>query len=100
MLHSFNYSTDGANPDFESLLLGLDGDFYGMTYYGGTYGFGTVFKIAPSGTLTVLHNFNGSTDGGNAGGGINLGLDGNLYGMTANGGANGYGTVFKLQVTW
>jgi uncharacterized repeat protein (TIGR03803 family) len=39
-----------------------DGNFYGMTYYGGassncTDGCGTVFKITPGGTLTTLHSF-------------------------------------------
>ena len=43
-----------------------DGNFYGTTIQGGAscppYGCGTIFKITPSGTLTMLHSFDG-TDG-------------------------------------
>jgi uncharacterized repeat protein (TIGR03803 family) len=50
---------DGAFP-FGGLILGTDGNFYGTTVYGGTYGWGTIFKITPGGTLTTLHSFNDS----------------------------------------
>ena len=50
--------TNGADPQ-SSLVRGTDGNFYGTTYEGGASGFGTVFKITPSGTLTSLHSFQG-----------------------------------------
>ncbi len=59
-----------------------------------------MFKITPSGELTVLHSFNSDTDGGFPIGGLNLGLDGKLYGVTTGGGVDGSGTVFTLQVKW
>jgi uncharacterized repeat protein (TIGR03803 family) len=37
-------------------FLGSADEFFGHT----AYGLGTVFKITPSGTLTVLHTFIGS----------------------------------------
>jgi uncharacterized repeat protein (TIGR03803 family) len=61
VLKSFDYG-EGAYP-YGSLVQGRDGDFYGMTYQGGTYGAGTVYKISPAGTFAVLHHFT-YTDGG------------------------------------
>jgi uncharacterized repeat protein (TIGR03803 family) len=73
----FNWN-DGAQPYFLSLVQGPDGDFYGTTFYGGVIGsgYGTVFKITPSGALTTLHSFAGSpTDGG-------IGMPGWRYALT------------------
>lgn len=90
---------DGFFP-FGALALGKDGNFYGTTQNGGSGGLGTVFKITPTGVLTVIHSFNGS-DGSGPEAGLALGTDGNLYGTTGSGGAiNGClgqcGTVFKI----
>lgn len=87
-------SSDGANPE-ANLVQGSDGDFYGTTYNGGTHGLGTVFKITPSGTETILHSFAGS-DGANPQAGVIQAGDGNFYGTTYKGGTNGLGTVFKI----
>jgi len=67
----------------------------------GAHGSRTIFKITLSGTLTTLYNFcsqSGCTDGQYPGGGLVQSTDGNLYGTTADGGANGEGTVFSLSV--
>src|ERR1035437_6588409 len=110
-LHSFCTQTscpdcpDGSFP-IGGLVEGADGDFYGTTRAGGnltcnaTDGCGTVFKFTPSGTLTVLHSFNGS-DGEFPQGGLVQATDGNFYGTTYSGGAStnctyGCGTVFKI----
>jgi uncharacterized repeat protein (TIGR03803 family) len=98
-LHAFSGS-DGAYP-FAGLLQGSDGNLYGTTDSGGscsanvTYGCGTVFTLAPNGSLTTLHAFNGS-DGAYPFAGLLQGSDGNLYGTTSRGGASDVGTVFKL----
>jgi uncharacterized repeat protein (TIGR03803 family) len=98
VLYSFaGPAADGAHPNAD-LIQASDGDFYGMTLQGGasTY-FGTIFEFAPSGTETVLHSFNsGTTDGGLPNGNLVQASDGNFYGMTQLGGANGYGAVFKI----
>ncbi len=85
----------GKNPN-GALIKGNDGNYYGMTFAGGTYNFGTIFNITPAGIVTVLHHFNGVTDGANPTGSLTLGVDGNFYGLTNIGGANQYGTIFKL----
>jgi uncharacterized repeat protein (TIGR03803 family) len=77
-------------------VQGTDGNFYGTTYQGGTSGYGTVFQITPAGTLTTLHSFANSSDGGYPDAGLVQGTDGNFYGTTANGGTSGYGTVFQI----
>jgi uncharacterized repeat protein (TIGR03803 family) len=94
VLHTFNGTTDGAGPQ-SGLLLGTDGNFYGTTAYAGSNNDGVVFKITPSGTYTVLYNFDG-TEGSAPYAALTLGSDGNLYGTTTAGGANGNGTIFSI----
>ena len=43
ILHSF-YGPDGSNPQ-SGVVLARDGSFYGTTSRGGTYGYGTVFRM-------------------------------------------------------
>lgn len=95
-LHSFaNNTSDGGSP-FSSLILGTDNNLYGTTQFGGANGDGTVFKITPSGTITLLHSFNGS-DGAGCVAPLCLANNGAVfYGTTASGGANLKGTVFKI----
>lgn len=85
-------------------VLGMDGNFYGTTSEGGnitkcTSGFGgcgVIYKITPSGkTFKVIHTFD-QTDGGNPYAPLVLGIDGNFYGTTYQGGAGGAGVVFKI----
>ncbi len=87
--------TDGADPVAE-LIQGTDGNFYGTTYDGGTNGYGTAFRITPTGTLTTLHSF-GGTDGQYPYGSLLQATDGNFYGTTSQGGANGFGTIFEIN---
>jgi len=83
LLHTFaGGSTDGGF-DIGGVILGSDGNFYGTSVLGGTSNQGTVFKMTTSGTVTVLHSFNGTTDGGYPANPVTQGSDGNLYG-TAN----------------
>ncbi|MFZ0953174.1 MAG: choice-of-anchor tandem repeat GloVer-containing protein, partial [Candidatus Sulfotelmatobacter sp.] len=96
-LHIFD-ETDGYGS-LSGLVQGPNGNFYGTAYYGGVncdpLGCGTVFKIAPGGTLRTLHTFN-DTVGTDPYAGLVGATDGNLYGTTTYGGANANGTIFKI----
>jgi uncharacterized repeat protein (TIGR03803 family) len=97
-LHSFD-NTDGAYP-YPALVQATDGNLYGTTNGGGVNGGGTIFKISPSGTLRTLYGFcseSGCTDGENPVGGLVQANNGDLYGTTTGGGANGGGTIFKIS---
>lgn len=92
---------DGEYPGAR-LLQGANGNFYGVTAYGGTTGYGTVFEITASGALTTLYTFCSQTncsDGAIPFGSMVQAEDGTLYGTTCCGGAYGpyqNGTVYKL----
>ena len=99
VLHSFTQSE--GSPSYGDLVFGKSGALYGATLFGGTFEHGTVFKLTPPGkpegvwTETILHSFTGD-DGANPYDGLILDKSGTLYGTTNQGGAHGYGTVFKL----
>ena len=97
-IYEFQDSTDGASP-LGALVQAGNGVFYGTTSVGGgnPCACGTVFKVTSAGMLTTLHAFvGGGTEGNYPEAGLVQGTDGNFYGTTANGGTNGYGTVFKI----
>ncbi len=102
-LVDFN-GTNGAGPLYDSLVQGRDGNLYGPTSGGGVYGYGTVFRITPGGTLTTLYSFCAQRycpDGKWPYGGLVLATNGNFYGTTEDGGDCGdcdytAGTVFKI----
>lgn len=103
VLHSFaGYPSDGALPDFTSLLMDKEGNLYGITSEGGsssvcTLGCGVVFKLSTGGSETVLHNFVGyPSDGCFAFGTPAMDKEGNLYGTTDSCGY-GYGVVWKVS---
>jgi uncharacterized repeat protein (TIGR03803 family) len=98
VLHRFvNNHKDGSDPK-AGLFIDNTGNLYGTTYFGGTHGYGTVFKITPSGAEKVLHSFTG-LDGENPLASVIRDTAGNIYGTTYIGGASNYGTVFKLTPT-
>ncbi len=95
-LHSFaGGASDGANP--YGSLLEADGNFYGTTARGGTANLGTIFRMTPDGSVTVLHSFEGgASDGAHPKAGLIRATDGKFYGTTYGGGAADNGTVFSM----
>ncbi len=88
-------SETGQLP-FGGLLRADDGYFYGTTREGGRYGYGTAYRMAGDGAITVLVNFD-NTQGRYPQSGLTSQTDGNFYGSTAFGGAGSYGTIFKVS---
>jgi uncharacterized repeat protein (TIGR03803 family) len=96
-LHSFD-STDGAFP-YAGLVQATNGNFYGTTNQGGANGGGTVFEITAAGKLTTLYSFCGEpicAVGKNPDAPLVQASNGNFYGTTYTGGADGDGTVFEI----
>jgi uncharacterized repeat protein (TIGR03803 family) len=83
-----------------------------MTAWGGSSGsngWGTIFKLTPGGTETMLHSFMGATSDGRiqssslsgdvlAGNNPSLiqGNDGSFYGVTNRGGQSDVGVIFRI----
>jgi uncharacterized repeat protein (TIGR03803 family) len=100
VLYKFAGEASGFFP--EALLVeDPAGNLYGTTYVGGDYSNGAVFKIDTAGKETVLYSFTGGSDGCFPYPGVTLDSVGNLYGVTALGGAglcnSGYGVVFRVD---
>ncbi len=94
-LFSCSYTNGGYLPA-AGLAQVPEGDFYGTTYEGGDYGFGTVFMMTPSGAVTTVYSFTGGNDGGHPAADLIQAGDGNFYGTTMYGGAYDDGTVFRM----
>ena len=111
-LYQFAGGYDGAEPAAR-VTIGPDGALYGSTnfggYGGGCGGCGTVFSLRPPPvpcptalcpwTKTTIYRFLGNPDGERPQGDLTFDQAGNLYGTTFEGGADGYGTVYKLTQT-
>lgn len=111
VVYRFAGGADGSYPI--AGLTAANGALYGTTYTGGgsgcttstTIGCGTVFEVKASGKETVVHRFQGGTDGAEPIGGLAL-LGGTLYGTTTYGGGSactaggaGCGTVFSVNAS-
>ncbi len=92
--------TNGANS-LAALLQATDGNLYGTTIFGGPtgrYGPGTVFCLTRDGSFSTVYAFTGASDGVNPRASLIQAADGNLYGVTSEGGTNYSGNIFKISV--
>lgn len=100
-LHSFNFLVDGGNP-LSGLTLGTDENFYGTSWANGNSPTcappcGTIYQITAAGAFTNLHSFVGS-DGSGVAAPLTQHTDGKFYGLASAGGANQWGTGYKLDM--
>jgi uncharacterized repeat protein (TIGR03803 family) len=93
VLHSIN-----DHPPLGDLLLASDGRLYGTSRAGGANLYGSVFRINTDGSgFQVIHSFN-KTNGSYPEAGLVQALDGNLYGVTSEGGIGDKGTIFRIDL--
>ncbi len=92
VLYTFTGTPDGEIP-YAGVTFDQKGNLYGTTNYGGTIGYGTVYRVSPPTeqggpwTETVLYSFDRGTNmGSNAEGPVTFDESGNMYGTTAFGG--------------
>ena len=92
--------TNGGDPEYTTLVQGLNGNMYGTTVVGGgtPNAYGTFFDITPQGALTTIYDFGTQANSGAAPeAGVMLAGDANFYGTTLYGATDGgMGTVFKI----
>jgi uncharacterized repeat protein (TIGR03803 family) len=98
--------TDGSLPRDGFLAQGVGGNLYGTTLGGVStpycQGCGSAFEITTGGSLTTGYAFCSQpncSDGSAPFSNMVQASDGDLYGTTTEGGANGKGTVFRLTAS-
>src|SRR6185312_11274034 len=97
VIHNFTGDPGDGERPMSDVTFDAAGNLYGTTYDGGASDNGTIYKITPDGTETLLHSFNG-TSGANPAAGVTIDpATGDLYGVTHTGGTNGTGTLYKLS---
>jgi uncharacterized repeat protein (TIGR03803 family) len=116
VLHNFGVAAGDGDVPYSGLTEDAEGNLYGTTSEGGTFGFGTVFRLAPTSSgdweETVLYHFKGgTTDGAFPHAPLFRDSAGNLYSTTVSGGIQaaactggaavspGCGVVYKLTPT-
>ncbi len=88
------------NQPHAGLVAGADGNFYGTTSSGTLSNAGAVIKVSPLGVVTTFANFtdgSGAYPGSEPSGPLTVALDGTLYGITAHGGSDDKGTIFRIS---
>jgi uncharacterized repeat protein (TIGR03803 family) len=115
VLYSFDAPTDPQLP-FNGVAMDASGNLYGAGVSGGINYNGGVWKLTPVSSEpggvcpagsnqtagsnwceTVLHYFQGGSDGSGPVAGVVLDSAGNLYGAAEQGGTDGYGTLYEIS---
>ena len=96
VMHSFGQGTDGQEP-IGGVIFDKAGNFYGTTLLGGASGNGTVYEVTHSGVESVIYSFTGGSDAVNPAAAVTFDAQGNLYGTTSFGGANGVGAIYEVS---
>ena len=91
-LHNFTF----AGPPLAPLAQGTDGNFYGTTQSGGNLGRGTIFRVTPTGMVTILASFGISGGYSPSIAALIPDTQGNFYGTTEHGGPDRQGTLFRM----
>lgn len=95
VLHTFSFN--GGQAPTKGLTLAADGNYYGVGIndddFAASAGFGTIFKVTPSGVYSTVHTFENGPNGP-----LYQAADGNLYGVTDGDGSTDFGSVYRLSI--
>ena len=91
-----NVHTLAGYQSYAGLVIGSDGNLYGATIWGGTFGDGTIFQMTDEGGYTVLYNFD-APHGDGAYSTPFQHTSGKIFGMTERGGTPGKGAIYSLD---
>ncbi|HSH66138.1 MAG TPA: choice-of-anchor tandem repeat GloVer-containing protein [Bacteroidia bacterium] len=96
--YDFDGISNGGNPQ-GSVIQAKNGKLYGLTSNGGKDDFGVLFEFDLStSTFSKKLELTGQSDGGYPYGTLLEAADGDLYGLTSGGGANGSGVLFQYNI--
>ncbi len=103
------YNFPSANLSPSNIVLDSAGNLYGVTFSGGTFGVGSIFKVSANGVFSTIYSFNPnkyrSPNSGYYPWGLVIDSSGNLYGTTNQGGLflnsddEWAGVVFKFSTS-
>ena len=94
----FDRTSKGANP-YGTLIQVRNGKLYGMTMAGGSNNYGVLFEYDINTNIVInKYNFDWINSGGSPRGRLLQADNGNLYGLTKSGGANGLGVLFEYNI--
>lgn len=101
VLHTFAGAPNDGSFPYNDVVFDDAGNLYSATNLGGASDNGSIFKIAPNGTETVLYSFAGGAQGSDPNAGVTIDpTNGDLYGTTTFGGnvacRNGCGVLYRL----
>jgi len=82
----YSFAASAATPD--TLIVGSDGNFYGTTTLGGASDSGTIFELSSGGAFSLLHSFNGTSEGATP------------YGLIQGHGGTFYGVAMTTLTQW
>jgi uncharacterized repeat protein (TIGR03803 family) len=98
VLYNFTDKGSAGGDPYGGPILDQQGNLYGTTYLGGSYGSGSIYELSPSGsswTYQTLYSLKGVTDGAGPGyGSVAFGPDHMLYATTEGGGY--FGTAVAI----
>lgn len=95
-----NFTTTSGSLADGPLISGSDGALYGAGREGGTTGRGTIYRLTTAGVRSRLVSFTGTSGaarGASPLGPLALAGNANYYGMTATGGTQDQGTIFRMN---
>jgi uncharacterized repeat protein (TIGR03803 family) len=89
-------AAEGSSPHGPP-FIDAAGNLFGSTTSGGAGSAGALYEFLAGPGLQNIFSFSGVPDAAHPMGGLILGSDGNLYGTAQDGGAAGYGAVYRFD---